>query len=410
MYPCTFKEKFPCGRGFEWTLKGHYFEKKILSSKNISLESIEWLEFMQSDPRLINSKGKVCKIRHGWNCEEVKIDKYYVDGIAQVDLNYYIFEYNGCAFHFCSKCKNQTGIKRDNLEKTKFLDDYAKKYKNFFIIRESSCQWLKKSKEIILKSEISPILKERKIHSDVFLDLIRNNKLYGFAVVDLIATSKASKFLDLNFPPILLKEDIQISDLPDWMKQNVDEKTFPRNTIVQSMNAKKLLLHSSLLKFYLENGFFMTKCYSFFEYQGQNCFKKIFNKIYRARVQATKERNIPGRKEDAERKATVIKLVSNSMYGRFLLSPKKFTKTRLMTKKSFEKHKKSITYKKSSKMSENIFEITRAHTNYVEKYPLHCGLTVLHLSKLILLKFILFLYDHLIESSYELIYTGNNYI
>ena len=44
--------------------------------------------------------------------------------------------------------------------------------------------------------------------------------------------------------------------------------------------------------------------------------------------------------------------------------------------------------------------------NIVERYPLHCGNTVLQLSKLILMKFMVFLNEYLIPSSFEIIYSG----
>ena len=41
-----------------------------------------------------------------------------------------------------------------------------------------------------------------------------------------------------------------------------------------------------------------------------------------------------------------------------------------------------------------------------EQYPIHCGNTVLQLSKLILMKFVMFLYEFLEQGKFELIYSG----
>ena len=48
MYPATFGEKFPCGLGFEWTL-GHRnrLTKKLMTKRKVSMESLEWLDYMQ---------------------------------------------------------------------------------------------------------------------------------------------------------------------------------------------------------------------------------------------------------------------------------------------------------------------------------------------------------------------------
>ena len=50
MYPATFGEKFPCGLGFEWTLSFRgQLTKKLMTTHRISIESLEWLDFMQQD-------------------------------------------------------------------------------------------------------------------------------------------------------------------------------------------------------------------------------------------------------------------------------------------------------------------------------------------------------------------------
>ena len=89
------------------------------------------------------------------------------------------------------------------------------------------------------------------------------------------------------------------------------------------MHAKELLLHTELLRFYMENGFYVSKLHKFFEYQASPCFENVYRKVYEARVDATKiatdERSTPDMKASAERKATAVKLVSNSMYGSLLL-------------------------------------------------------------------------------------------
>ena len=128
-------------------------------------------------------------------------------------------------------------------------------------------------------------------------------------MVDIEPTTSANKFLHLNWPPILKKMDIQAKQLPNWM--SVDEKSFPRKTVVQSMRATEILLHSELLNFYLENGFKVTKIYKFYEYEGRKCLKPVHDAIYTARVAATIEND--------NCRATAVKLTSNAMYGQTLM-------------------------------------------------------------------------------------------
>ena len=130
-------------------------------------------------------------------------------------------------------------------------------------------------------------------------------------IVDIISTPAAKKFLSCNWPPIFQKSEVEFSDLSEWMQNLVEKEDFPKEMIVQRMHAKNILLHTSLLKFYLKNGFYITRIHKFYEYEGRECFKKVYSNVYEALVHATETKD--------EMKATAVKLVSNSMYGQLLL-------------------------------------------------------------------------------------------
>ena len=104
MYPSIFQEDMPCGLGFEWVVKDGYRVKRLMTNKQISLEQIEWLGYMESDKRFMNKDGGRCKLVHGWNNEEVKVDNYSLDGFCEVDDKKYALEFNGCYWHGCKKC------------------------------------------------------------------------------------------------------------------------------------------------------------------------------------------------------------------------------------------------------------------------------------------------------------------
>lgn len=106
MYPYTFKKRFPCGLGFEWTLNKTILYKKLMTTQKISMGSVEWLDYMSNDERLINSNGERAHIISGWNSREVKLGPYKVDGYCQVDDICYVFEYDGCNFHKCKECSH----------------------------------------------------------------------------------------------------------------------------------------------------------------------------------------------------------------------------------------------------------------------------------------------------------------
>ena len=256
---------------------------------------------------------------YGWNSNEVQIGNYYCDGYAVVDDVRYVFEYNGCRFHDCDLCETERANKTDEQWRKGFFESL----KNTKVIVMTSCQWSEKKKTLDYDPGISPLLYKKKLRMENFIPLILTGEIYGFMIVDLSATEKAERFRKINWPPIFKKEEILYDDLPAWMQKITDEREFPKETIVQKMHARKILLHTDLLKFYLEQGFRIDVIHKFYEYEGRKCFGKVFKNVYEARVEATKTKDDENATDEmkaaADMKATAVKLVSNSMYGQLLL-------------------------------------------------------------------------------------------
>lgn len=74
--------------------------------------------------------------------------------------------------------------------------------------------------------------------------------------------------------------------------------------------------------------------------------------------------------------------------------------------KNVGKYVKRLSFKDKLNLTDDLVEIHLHNLKIVEKYPLQCGLTVLQLSKLNLMNFVLFLNDFLVKDSFELIYSG----
>ena len=278
-----------------------------MTNKKISLSSVEWLDYMnRTDSRLVKEDGTRMQIISGWGSNEVKIGPYKVDGFSRNGKRIFIYEFDGCYFHGCDKC-SKAGFTKNDQERETFL----RQIENVEITRMQECVWQKTKKSLVWKSKISKIIKQRNVSETNFIEHVKNQDLYGFALVSIKSTEKAQKFLDVNWPPLFFKSDINFEDIPTWMQNNTFAKDFPKTTVVQGMFHEKILLHTELLKFYLENGFEILHIFKFFEYQGAKCLKKIHDQVYNARVQATIEKD--------SMKTTAVKLVSNSMYGQMLM-------------------------------------------------------------------------------------------
>ena len=262
---------------------------------------------------MVDKNGRRQKITHGWNEKEVQIERWYCDGYAKVDGRQIVFEYNGCAYHSCEKCRQIRVFKNDEEPRKRFFQSLP----NTKLITTTSCEWYAEKFEIDFSKytpAISPLLFERTVSESRLISMVKQGRLYGFMVVDLEKGQGWEKWAALNWPPIMQKAQIYHEDLPEWMGELYDRNDFPIETIVQRMQAKSLLLHTSLVKFYLENGFHVTKLHKVYEYQGAECFKKVYRTVYEARVAATETMD--------DLKATAVKLVSNSMYGSLLLVSK----------------------------------------------------------------------------------------
>ena len=194
--------------------------------------------------------------------------------------------------------------KRSDLDRDLFLAQHGS------VITMMGCEWddIKKTAPMP-SSSISPNLYRSSISEIEIINGVKSGSLYGFCVVDIKANSEAEKWQTINWPPIFIRDSIESEMVPDWMPCN--ERTFPRSTLVQVMKGTEILLHTELLKFYMENGFFVTKVHRFLEYQPGKCFKAYHDALYKLRVEATIEGN--------SAKATAVKQTGNSSYGKVRL-------------------------------------------------------------------------------------------
>ena len=81
----------------------------------------------------------------------------------------------------------------------------------------------------------------------------------------------------------------------------------------------------------------------------------------------------------------------------------------MVNSKNVGRYEKKIAFKDKLQLTKDIVEVTQHNMKIVEKYPLQAGVTVLQLSKLNLMNFVMFLHDFLVPDSFELIYSGKNF-
>ena len=391
MYVSTLNKEMPCGRGFDWTCDDDgKFTRKLISSPQHSLQSCIWLEYMSADPRFVDSAGVRQNIRHAWNGSEVKVGQYPVDGYCEVDGVRYALQFDGCHVHVCNKC-NGNGDK-DDTARDAFVSKHCK------LIKISSCEWAQVKKWQMPKPTISPFIFHKSIRSKDIIKAINDGCITGFVHCDIHPTAAAKKYEDISWPPIFRKEKIPYDLLPEWMKVNTSESTFPRETLVQTMVADQILIHTALAAFYIRNGFEINNITRFIEYEGSTCFSDFFDRLYKLRVEATIAKNGP--------QTAAIKLTGNSSFGKSIQNPIKYTSHSICGEKIYNQKRVKPTFQSSEKLTPTMYEIKELPTKIKEQFPLHIGVAILQLSKLLLAEFITFLERFLVKDSFVFSYTG----
>ncbi len=315
--------------------------------------------------------------------------------------------------HACSTCMNERYRKwkdqtRDDERRDAILRNHG------HLIKIKGCEWERIKRYGLPPGGISPFLHKERISQDDIVTAIYNEKVTGFVLCDIVPTIAAKKYEEINWPPIFKRDTIDHEELAEWLKNEISPKRFPKTSLVQSMSAQKILLHTALLAFYLKNGFQITEIYSFIEYEAAECFKDFQNTLYELRVQATIDNNTA--------QASAAKLTGNAPFGKVtcnfkihvfnnyiqsIQNPEKFSKNVICgLRKKNEKSKRS-TYKACIQLTDETYEVQETITKITEVYPIHIGNTILHLSKLLLVEFVTFLEEYLQKDSFRLIYTGN---
>ena len=87
-------------------------------------------------------------------------------------------------------------------------------------------------------------------------------------------------------------------------------------------------------------------------------------------------------------------------------NPRHYVKNTFCNKRAFDIKRMKPTFRDHIQLTDSIFEVKEIHTKIKERYPIHVGNTILHLSKLLLCKFVAFLEKFLVKDEYEFCYTG----
>ena len=289
----------------KWTKHDDHFNKSVLSNDS-SYEALLFLEYFEkTSDLLVDEQGNTQKLFHAYNGGEKTFRNYRIDGFATVDGKNLFVEFDGCRWHGCDEC-GQIAENPSN----KWLDikkkDILARHGTLYVQKE--CKWLSFRQNIsFFETSMPRVWKKQDSHQQL-LDGIRDGTLYGFAKSEVQSPRKimeAARLRGFFYPPIATK--IQLK--PEHF--DIAPEKLPKDPVLTQVfnTVEPILLHTSVLQFYLEIGCTIT-VHEFVQYKGEKCFQPFVDKVVTLRMDAKREGNNP--------KNLTAKLTGNSSYGKTL--------------------------------------------------------------------------------------------
>ena len=141
---------------------------------------------------------------------------------------------------------------------------------------------------------------------------VLKGKVFGFAQVDIEVPGELyDKFSEMS--PLFVVQEVPDYDIPEEMKiykEKIGRKTVKgRKKLLGVMKAKKILLYTPLIEWYLQHGLRLAAVHQLIEYEPSIPFSWFPEEVANARREADKD---PLKKQLRD----VAKLKGNSFYGK----------------------------------------------------------------------------------------------
>jgi len=263
---------------------------RIEKSYNAGEKATEWLKWMEQELNV--------KIQHQFNGMEKRIGgkQIPVDGYAKADNgSQIVFNYSGCWYHGhqCAstprgKANTEIGDLQNHIETYRKLEYF--KNLGYTVYHSWECEFDKMKREKLSVKEfcnsLDFIVDSRYYLSETqILHEIQEGTIFGFAEVDIFTPDSLKKVF-AEFQPIQKHAFLSREDIGEHMRAFAIENDLlkkPTKTLLNSYYAKKILLATPLLQWYLNHGLKVTKLYQVIQYKPTRCFEKFGEAIMSAR-------------------------------------------------------------------------------------------------------------------------------
>lgn len=380
-------QKLPTGPIIRRRKEDNFFPK---FSDYFGQLSLEWLEY--------EAKTMGIYIRHKFNKGEQRVGQHNlpVDGFCK-ELNI-VFQFHGCLFHGCKlkdcpitqgMCINPVNNKPlANLQSDTQLKEMYIKELGYELKVIYECQWNEFKKSISSKSFVNSLfsgnfLQKKTVTKEEILEAVKTDMFYGFIECD-IHVPKSLEFDFSEMPPIFKHVTLSRNDLSDEMRafsmtHNILNQ--PQSSLVGSFFGKKILVLSSLLRWYLQHNLIVTEIYQVVQFHGHKCFVNFADSVCSMRREAD---------ADISKKiiADTSKLCGNVIYGATITDKERFTDVKYLSDPdSVSRLVNCKRFISMDELDDDIFEIQLSKQRIKLDTPIVIGFSILQLAKLRMLEF-----------------------
>ena len=253
------------------------------------------------------------KILHKLNNEkEIRIGPYFVDGYCPETNTVYEFlgdYYHGHICDLTKKIKNKKWRKRQpkllkrTQDRIKYIEEMGYHVKYIW-----ECQYKKDVEPFIsdIRDKYLPKFYQthkHKVGCRTILNSVKDDSLFGMVELDIRTPERwTGEFKPQLNPeeyfhemsPVFCTTKVPYNNIGDHMKEHVQHHSLsqePRKLLVGGTRARKVLLATPLLKWYLEHGMEVTKIHQVIEFTPSACFKPFQDRVSDARREGDKDPN-----------------------------------------------------------------------------------------------------------------------
>ena len=340
--------------------------------------AVQWLTW--------ESAKSGCAIRHQVNGREKRIGKRRVDGWCAETRTAY--QFHGCFWHGCPKCYDQNETNSVNgktmavlLEDTKKNTAYLRRHVK--VVEMWECEWKEIRKEPDVKSFLAPARRQKwNMTQNEILAAVIDGTLFGMIECDIHVPPELRPYFS-EMQPIFKNANVSRDDIGPYMRQYAEEHnilTKPRRMLVGSYRGDKILLTTSLLRWYIAHGLVVDHVYQVVEYEPKPCFRNFGESVSTAR-----------RNGDVDPEKAIIgdtmKLLGNSAYGKTVTNVDKHRDVRYCTEVGTSRLISNKRFRQLDVVTDDAYEVTSSKARVTYDLPHHIGFFVYQYAKLRMLEF-----------------------